>query len=252
MTDLEKTLQNRSNISFFREDKVPEKSLIDEILDKAHILTPHKNNFWHYEIEVYGPEHEEEKKYATLATVCSESKEKYSNPNATPEDFKELEKIYDLWLENHKNINTKKEFNEMRKKLNKIHFNNQVRAPYLLVYTKRNELLTDSQKNSDYYKNGRLNTIFNVNANQKSNMWLIQAGMHSILTSTLAVEKGLDASFCKCFFYNTNIHSNILRKASEKSSNIAFLLGIGYKDDNKHQYKSYVPKPKINEIVKWR
>ena len=200
MTDLEEILKKRSNISFFREDKVPEKSLIDEILDKAHILTPHKNNFWHYEIEVYGPEHEEEKKYATLATVCSESKEKYSNPNATPEDFKELEKIYDLWLENHKNINTKKEFNEMRKKLNKIHFNNQVRAPYLLVYTKRNELLTDSQKNSDYYKNGRLNTIFNVNANQKSNMWLIQAGMHSILTSTLAVEKGLDASFCKCFF----------------------------------------------------
>ena len=226
MTDLEKTLQNRSNVSFFREDKVPEKSLIDEILDKAHILTPHKNNFWHYEIEVYGPEHEEEKKYATLATVCSESKEKYSNPNATPEDFKELE--------------------------NKIHFNNQVRAPYLLVYTKRNELLTDSQKNSDYYKNGRLNTIFNVNANQKSNMWLIQAGMHSILTSTLAVEKGLDASFCKCFFYNTNIHSNILRKASEKSSNIAFLLGIGYKDDNKHQYKSYVPKPTLDEIVKWQ
>ena len=92
MTDLEKTLQNRSNVSFFREDKVPEKSLIDEILDKAHILTPHKNNFWHYEIEVYGPEHEEEKKYATLATVWSESKEKYTNPNATPEDFKELEK----------------------------------------------------------------------------------------------------------------------------------------------------------------
>ena len=56
------------------------------------------------------------------------------------------------------------------------------------TFTKRNELLTDSQKNSDYYKNGRLNTIFNVNANQKSNMWLIQAGMHSILTSTLAVE----------------------------------------------------------------
>ena len=252
MTNLEELLKKRSNVSFFREDKVPEKSLIDEILNKAHTLTPHKNNFYHYEIEVYGPEHEEEKKYVTLATVCSEAKSKYTNPNATPEDFIELEKIYDLWLEKHKNIDSKKDFDEMRKKLNKIHFNNQVRAPYLLVYSKRNELLTDSQKNSDYYKNGRLNTIFNVNANTKSNMWLIQAGMHSILTSTLAVEKGLDASFCKCFFYNTNIHSNILRKASKKSSNIAFLLGIGYKDDSKHQYKSYVPKPNLNEIIKWQ
>tara|TARA_B100000902_G_scaffold337547_1_gene338520 strand:- start:293 stop:1051 length:759 start_codon:yes stop_codon:yes gene_type:complete len=252
MTDLEKTLQKRSNISFFREDKIPEKSLIDEILTKAHLLTPHKNNFWHYEIEIYGPEYEEEKKYATLATVCSELKEKYSKSNATSEDFKELEKIYDLWLEDHKNIKTKEDFLRMRKKLNKIHFNNQVRAPYLLVYTKRDELLTNSQKNSDYYKNGRLNTIFDVNANQQSNMWLIQAGMHSILTSTLAIEKGLDASFCKCFFYNTNIHSNILRKAAKNSSNIAFLLGLGYKDDSKHQYKSYVPKPTLDEIVKWR
>ena len=77
MTDLEKTLQKRSNISFFREDKVPEKSLIDEILDKAHILTPHKNNFWHYEIEVYGPEHKEEKKYTAISTVCSTDRKYY-------------------------------------------------------------------------------------------------------------------------------------------------------------------------------
>ena len=61
MINLEELLKKRSNVSFFREDKVPEKSLIDEILNKAHTLTPHKNNFYHYEIEVYGPEHEEEK-----------------------------------------------------------------------------------------------------------------------------------------------------------------------------------------------
>ena len=47
---LEETLSKRSNISFFRKDKIPEKSLIQEIIDKAHTLTPHKNNFWHYEI----------------------------------------------------------------------------------------------------------------------------------------------------------------------------------------------------------
>ena len=90
-------------------------------------------------------------------------KEKYSNQNATPEDFKELEKIYDYWIERHNNMKTKEEFYEMREKLNKIHFNNQVQ-PYLLVYSKRDKLLTESQKNSDYYKNGKLNTIFNVNS----------------------------------------------------------------------------------------
>ena len=79
MTDLEKTLQKRSNITFFREDKVPERLLIEEIVEKAHTLTPHKNNLWHYEIEIYGPEYEEEKKYTALSTVC----------NARSEDFEE-------------------------------------------------------------------------------------------------------------------------------------------------------------------
>ena len=254
MTDLEETLKKRSNISFFSEEKIPEKSLIDDILAKAHTLTPHKNNFYNYEIEVYGPEHTEEKKYTALATVSSYAKEKYSNKNATPEDFKKLEKLYDIWLESHKDVKTDEQFWAMREKveLGKIHFNNQVRAPYLLVYTKRDQTLTESQKESKYYKNGRVSKIFNLNQSKRSNMWLIQAGMHSILTATLAVEKGLDASFCKCFFYNTNIHSNILRKAVKNSSNIAFLLGIGYKDHSKYQYKSMVPKAKLNEIVKWR
>jgi len=249
---IEDILKKRSNISFFREDKIPEKSLIDDILKKAHTLTPHKNNFYNYEIEIYGPEHVEEKKYTALATVCSYSKEKYSNPNATPEDFKELEKLYDMWLECHKEIKTSKQFYDMRKKVSNTHFNNQVRAPYLLVYTKRNKLLTESQKKSEYYKKGKLNEVFNVNANSRSNMWLIQAGMHSMITAALAVEKGLSASFCKCFFYNTNIHSNILRRAAEKSSNIAFILGIGYKDDSKYHYSSMVPKAEYDEIVIWR
>jgi len=83
-------------------------------------------------------------------------------------------------------------------------------------------------------------------------MWLVQSGMHGIITSMLAVEKGLDASFCKCFFYNTHIHSNILRKAVKKSDNIAFTLGLGYKDEKMMKYKSFVPKPKLDEIVKWQ
>ena len=69
---IEEILKKRTNITFFREDKIPEKSIIDDILAKAHKFTPHKNNLYHYEIEVYGPEHTEEKKYTALATVCSD------------------------------------------------------------------------------------------------------------------------------------------------------------------------------------
>ena len=75
--------------------------------------------------------------------------------------------------------------------------------------------------------------------------------MHGIITSMLAVDKGLDASFCKCFFYNTHIHSNIMRKARFNSDNIAFTLGIGYNDTTKMKYRSFVPKASFDEIVKW-
>ena len=87
--------------------------------------------------------------------------------------------------------------------------------------------------------------------NKNNGMWLIQSGIHGILTSVFAIEKGLDASFCKCYFYNNYIHTNILRKANRDSNNIAFLLGLGYKDESKHHYESKVTKAKINEVIKW-
>ena len=59
---IEEILKKRTNITFFREDKIPEKKVIDDILNQAHSLTPHKNNFYRYKINVWGPEHEEQKK----------------------------------------------------------------------------------------------------------------------------------------------------------------------------------------------
>ena len=251
---IEEILKKRTNITFFREDKIPEKKVIDDILNQAHSLTPHKNNMFLYDVEVYGPEHDEDKKYATLATVCSDAIIKYRQTD-NPEDFKELEKVYEKWLHYHKNgvKEYDKKFKEMRKDLKNYHFNQQMRAPYLLVYSqKTKDLLTDSQKESDYYKTGRLEKCFNVDGLKRSSAWLIQAGMHGIVTSMLAIEKGLDASFCKCYFYNTHIHSNILRKVRTSFDNIAFTLGIGYRDEEMMKYKTWIPKADSNEIIKWQ
>ena len=256
MKNFEEILKNRKNISFFRDDKVPEKQLIENILEKTHNLTPHKNNFWHYEIEVYGPEHKEEKKYTAISTVCSTDRKYYKGKNIPSEKYIELEKIYDEWLYLHNESKKSLEWEQRRQKFkekhNKIHFNNQVRAPYLLVYTKKDKLLTESQEKSDYYKKGRLNEVFDVTYQTRSDMWLIQAGMHSIITSALAVEQGLDATFCKCYFYTEHLHTNILRKARGRPGNIAFLLGLGYGDKEKHTYQSYVEKPLLEEIIKWQ
>ena len=255
MTDLEKILKNRKNVSFFREDKIPDKKIIENLLEKTHNLIPHKNNFWHYEIEVYGPEHIDEKRYTAISTVCSDGRDEFIGSNL-PEKYEKLEKIYDEWLYLHNNDKKTPEWierhKEFKKKYGKIHFNNQVRAPYLFVYTKKDNLLTNTQLESDYYKKGRLEQVFDVNYQTRSDMWLIQSGMHSIILSALSVEQGLDASFCKCFFYNHHIHTNILRKAKKRPGDIAFLLGLGYEDKEKHTYQSYVEKPLLEEIIKWR
>ena len=241
---IEEILKKRKNLTFFREDKTPDKKVIEDILQKTHESLPIKNNLNAYEVEVYGPEHYDEKKIVALLTVCSSAGKPFTKSNKY-EDFKKLEELYELWIESHK------QKRKLSEELNNLHFNNQVRAPYLLVYTKKENILTKSQIESDYYKKGRLEDVFNVDNNKDNGMWLIQSGMHGILTSAFAIEKGLDVSFCKCYFYNNYIHTNILRKANKNSKNIAFLLGLGYRDDTKPQYETKVTKAKIYEVVKW-
>ena len=47
-------------------------------------------------------------------------------------------------------------------------------------------------------------------------------------------------------------NTNELRKALKNSNDIAFLLGIGYADNTRHQYKSWIEIPTLDEIVKWK
>ena len=239
---IEDLLKKRTNISFFRKDKVPDKKVIQEILIKANELTPHKNNFWHYELHVYGPEHAEQKKKVALATVCKSQKDYYRQDNLKDEDWQKLEKSYDDWLAYHNgNLSLHYVIKE------NWHFNEQVTAPYLLAYYPAHEKVKESQKQDGYFKSGRADKIFNNITKVNKAEFNQQSGMHSMVTTCLALEQGLDVSFCKCYFYNENIHSDILKKQG-----LTFLLGIGYRDENKRHYKSMVPKPDLDEVVKWQ
>ena len=104
-----------------------------------------------------------------MSTVCSHAKHKYSKKLASKETMDELEKIYDDWLVAQSNLKSKQDFYDMRKEFDGIHFNNQVRAPYLLVYTKKKDMVTESQKQSDYYKSGKVTSIFQTNKPIDSN-----------------------------------------------------------------------------------
>ena len=72
--------------------------------------------------------------------------------------------------------------------------------------------------------------------------------MHGISTAYICAENKLYASFCRCYFYNHLIHTDILRP----DERTAFMLGIGYRDVNKPYFQSLVGKPEYDEIVEWK
>ncbi len=239
---IEDILKKRTNINFFKKDKIPEKKVIQDILDKAHKLTPHKNNFWHYEVDVYGPEHEEQKRKVALATVCSGHKDFYRQTNLTDQDWKNLDNSYQDWLDYHHGDETKSYVIK-----DKWHFNEQVTAPYLLGYYPAETKVKESQKQGEYFTRGRASEVFSNLTKVSKDEFNMQAGMHSMVTSMLALEQGLDVSFCKCYFYNKHIHTDVLERKG-----LTFLLGIGYRDQDTKQYKSWIEKPELDEVVKWR
>ena len=232
-------MKTRHNIQFFS-DKIPDKELVDSILKKAHLLVPHKNNFWYYRVKVYGPEHKEEKRFLGMASVAGEGKDKFRGGNE--EEMKRLGEIYDEWSSEE---NRKKGY----PKIDGCNFNMQVTAPYLLVYTHQKNFMSKSQENASYYKSGKQKEIFRKETNSNYRFdWVIQASMHGISTAYICAENKLYASFCRCYFYNHLIHTDILRP----DERTAFMLGIGYRDVDKPYFQSLVGKPEYDEIVEWK
>ena len=235
MSYLTDIMKKRQNIQFFKED-VPDKKVIDDILREAHDLIPHKNNFWHYKIRVYGPEHKEEKRLLAISSVGGTKKDEY-RVTTDEQKIKELEDAYERWINRDASLRKGEYF-----------FNAQLTAPYVLVYTHQERFLTKHQEESALYQKGFTDKIFNRSAKKKGTDWKIQAGMHGITTAYMCAEKDLYASFCKCYFYNKFL-PNDMRREHEKT---AFMLGIGYRDDDKPYYQSFNLKALYEEIVEWK
>ena len=238
---IEELLKKRTNISFFS-DRQPDRQVITDILEKAQTLTPHKNNFWHYDLAVYGPEHAEQKKTLALSTVCNEQLKYYRQDNLNENDWAKLRQAYNDWIAYHNGDRS----NEYVRK-EKWHFNQQVCAPYLLAYYPADTKMRESQKEDKYFKSGRAEKVFRSITKVSKDEFNQQSGMNAMVITLLAMEQGLDVSYCKCYFYNKAIHTDIMARGKP-----AFLLGIGYRDESKMQYKSWIKKPTIDEIVKWQ
>jgi len=100
--------------------------------------------------------------------------------------------------------------------------------------------------NCDY-----LSMIYYVNNSDGDSHWYISASMHGYGVSLLCAEQKIHASFCKCYYHSYANYTNILAPLKHGFKNVAFLLGIGYRDDSMPYYKN-INKPDYNEIVTWK
>ena len=269
---LKDAMKFRSNIRFYKQDDIPSKEVIEEIIKDAHDFVPHKNNMIECNIKIYGPEFAKEKEDLVLSTMCGKAKEFWRAGGQHEHDFKLLRKIYEDWRpKNAKSTNNydyEYNYKDPRWPENyKLAFNEQVRAPYLLVYTQR--LRRPSKTQKEY---GFPEFIFKfTKKNDDSLAWYTSAAMHGFGTALLAAEKGITASYCKCFHPDTEHRNPILAPMYEKGGpkNIAFTLSLGYKDprgvnglanrikvndvswSNKKELKIKHNKMNIDEYVSW-
>lgn len=241
MSELKRLMKLRENITHFT-SQAPDKIVIDQILRDAHELIPVKNNMWNYQIDVWGPEHEEEKRLVALQTVTGPDKRIFAPGGREEGNTKLLEEIYEEWKKSRKNQDN---VEKVDRKYKGFGFNDQVRAPYLLVYYQRPGYPTEKQKNLGY------NEKKIDYADRSQHQWMISASMHAYGTTLLSAEKGLHASFCKCYYHSYKNFNNILAPLKHGFSNIAFLLGIGYRDEELPYFKNKI-KANYEEIVNWK
>ena len=94
---IEELLSKRKQIRFFRNDVIPERELIDSLLEKTFNLVPSKQSLMPYHVHIFGPDKIDEK-----------------------------EKLYYL----SGSIHIEDSFKD-------THYNTQLKAPYVLVFTQR-------------------------------------------------------------------------------------------------------------------
>ena len=68
--DLLEHLDKRFNYRRFKEDKIPPKELIEKIIRETINLIPVKNEGYNFKLEIWGPEHDAEKRELALITIA--------------------------------------------------------------------------------------------------------------------------------------------------------------------------------------
>ena len=188
MDDFFDAMNKRRNVKTFIQDSYPEKAEIESILQETIEIAPIKNNIYNFCIEVYGPEHLKEKDKVVLNTVRNLDKKDL------PIDL----------LRKHYNNKT-------------ALFNEQVKAPYLLVYKKSLNHFNKNLFKDDHIETGAMGAM-----------------VHGYIVSVLANIRDISASFCSCFS-SKDSHNYIINNRKD----FYFLLGLGYAEQVDKNYSRW-------------
>tara|TARA_A100000164_G_scaffold369426_1_gene394001 strand:- start:131 stop:919 length:789 start_codon:yes stop_codon:yes gene_type:complete len=261
--ELEERLNRRFNYRHFKEDDMPSKETIERILQDAINFVPIKNEGYNFKLEIWGPEHYDEKRELAIHTIAK--REHMFGVNIKDED---------KWYENATKLYEYEEENNWKPKAKgraTSYFNNQVRAPYLVSVV----LAPNTWNPKD-------EPVWDV-------LDSFMAGMFTYGVSVVANEYGVDCAFCSCFEkglkdcinYITTAHDHsrvypelVWRQDQAKNSgrmqgksNCLTLIGLGYYDffgkekiytgsvydtEKRIKISGKDTKPKLENIAEWK
>lgn len=163
-------LKKRRYVTKYDTDFIPPTGLIESLLKRAWEITPSKNNFMPYNINVIGPN-------------CPQTKQK----------------VFLNCLSNEIDIDNNENIFEERYSNNLPAYSNILNCSYLLVFTMRLEtnpnpyqkMLLDRGHKYEAVDENRLDSLYPIAS--------FEAGLFCDALSVLCLENGLDVSFTGCF-----------------------------------------------------
>jgi len=236
------TLEKRHHVRKYKPLPVHNK-LIKELLYKAWKVSPSKNNFMPYTVNVLGPDKQEEKNIV------------YDNVSGNHKFYDDKGQTIDT-----KNNPKMKIDYEFKPNPNYFHIRHN---SHLLVIAQR---VCDEP--NDYYK--RMVETNGHYAEQCETDEVIptaesisfEVGLFASAMTALCLEQGIDISYCACFSKSVNGWKDspyTWYDTKNKLAKVHSLMSIGYADyyrhqwlkDNKRAKQGEDVKPEMKEIIKW-
>lgn len=214
-------LDKRRHCMSFSNEKIPDRALIEKILWKSWKVTPSKNSFMPYHVNVLGPDKGDTKKI--------------------------------IWQKSQNNNDTmnSKNFGKPNPRGNNLFFEHLSTAPYLLVFSQRickpNKFIAKNVEEGAYYEQMHEDEAMN---NMQSVG--IEVGMfHSNLVA-FALEAGLDTSCILCFPPRLEDWQDM----PWVENNVLLLMTIGHCDLARRDFlnsedSKLDQKPEPAEIIRW-